>query len=160
LFNIDGREAFPIRLSTSGLLEAPAVLSFVIVAGWRVTFGIPHELLANWIFQISSTSCAGEFRKAIRKWVFVRKVMPVYALLAVFEFALFDAATAAAHLAFDLVTTAFLTEAFFFAFPKVPFTCDYLRSKLQLAVYAAGYLYAYKNYVSWMGRLKGWAASD
>src|SRR5262249_5801025 len=143
IFVIDGGLAFPIRFSTTGLLEAPGVLSFIVVAGSRATFGIPYELAANWVFQIAGKGSAIDFRKAIRKWVFTRKVLPVYALLAVFEFASFDAATAAAHIAVDLVTTAFLTEAFFFAFPKVPFTCDYLRSKLQLAVYVAGYWYAY-----------------
>ncbi|HTG74511.1 MAG TPA: hypothetical protein VMB70_12115 [Terriglobia bacterium] len=160
LFVIDGREGFPIRFSTSGLLEAPAVLSFVIVAGWRATFGIPYELSANWIFQIAGRGSAVDFRKAIRKWVFTRRVLPVYALLAVFEFFLFDAQTAAVHLAVDLATTAFLIEAFFFGFPKVPFTCDHLRKKLQLAAYAVGYLYAYTNYVFYAAALKIWVVSS
>jgi hypothetical protein len=159
LFVIDRGEAFPLQLSSSGVLQAPAVLSFLAVAGWRATFSIPYELPANWLFQMTSGSAA-EFRKAIRKWLFVCRILPLYALIAVFEFAWFDYRTATTHLGFDLVTTAFLTEAFFFGFRKVPFTCDYVRSKLQLGFYAVGYLFAFTTYSSLMGDLKQWVSRD
>jgi hypothetical protein len=141
-------------------LEAPAVLSFLAIAGWRATFGIPYELPANWIFQMTDRRSTAEFRKAIRKWLFVCRILPLYALIAFFEFAWFDAGTALTHLVFDLVTTAFLTEAFFFGFRKVPFTCAYLQSKLQLAFFAVAYLFAYTTYTSAMGQLKGWVSAD
>lgn len=160
LFVIDRREAFPIRLSTSGTLEAPAVLSFLLVAGWRSTFGIPYELAANWIFQMTSRAGAADFRKAIRKWLFVCRVLPLYALLACFELALFAAGTAFTHLVVDLITTAFLIEAFFFDFRKVPFTCTYLQEKLQFALYAVAYGFAYTTYTSLMGDLKQWVTAD
>jgi hypothetical protein len=160
LFVIDRREAFPFRLSASGVLEAPAVLSFLAIAGWRATFSIPYELSANWIFQMTGRAGAAEFRKAIRKWVFVCRILPLYLVLAVFEFALFDLRTAFRHLVFDLVTTAFLTEVFFFGFRKVPFTCTYLRTKLQFVFFAVAYLYAFTTYKSAMGSLKQWAAAD
>jgi hypothetical protein len=160
LFVIDRREAFPFRFSASGVLEAPAVLSFLAVAGWRATFSIPYELPGNWIFQMAGRAGAAEFRKAIRKWVFVCRILPLYIVLAVFEFAWFDSPTAFSHLVFDLVTTAFLTEAFFFGFKKVPFTCTYLRSKLQFVFSAVAYLYAFTVYKSLMGSLKGRVAAD
>jgi hypothetical protein len=160
LFVIDRREAFPIRLSAAGLLEAPAVLSFLLVAGWRSTFGIPYELGANWVFQMTSRRGAADFRKAMRKWLFVCRVLPLYVLVACFEFAWFDLGIAVSHLAFDLITTAFLIEALFFGFRKVPFTCAFLQSKLQLGVYAIGYLFAYTTYTSLMGGLKRWVSAD
>jgi hypothetical protein len=160
LFAIDRREAFPIRFSARGILEAPSVLSFLVVAGWRSTFGIPYELSANWIFQTTSRRGAADFRKAIRKWLFVCRILPLYALLALFEFAWFDPPVALTHLVFDLVTTAFLIEAFFFGFRKVPFTCNYLQSKLQLALYAVAYFFAYTTYTTWMGSLKQWTTAD
>jgi hypothetical protein len=160
LFVIDRREEFPIRLSTTGVLEAPAVLSFLLVAGWRSTFGIPSELAANWVFQMTTRAGAADFRKAIRKWLLVCRVLPLYVLVACFEFAWFDAGTAVTHLMFDLITTAFLIEAFFFGFRKVPFTCGYLRNKLQLAFYAVAYLFAYTTYTSLMGDLKRWVSAN
>jgi hypothetical protein len=160
LFVIDKREAFPIQLSTTGVLEAPAALSFLIVAGWRSTFGIPYELPANWVFQMTSRNGAADFRKAIRKWLFVCRIVPLYAVWACFEFARFNAGIAVTHLMFDLVATAFLIEAFFFGFRKVPFTCTYLQSKLQLAFYAVAYLCGYTTYTTLIGSLKRWTAAD
>jgi hypothetical protein len=103
---------------------------------------------------------AADFRKAIRKWLFVCRIVPLYILLACLEFAWFDAGIAVTHLAFDLITTAFLVEAFFFGFRKVPFTCAHLQGKLQLAFYAIAYLYAYTTYTSLMGDLKRWTSAD
>jgi hypothetical protein len=160
LFAIKPREAFPIGLSMSGILQAPAALSFLVVVGWRSTFGIPHELPANWIFQMTSRRGAADFRKAIRKWVFVSRILPLYVVLGYFEFAWFDQGTAATHLVFDLVTTAFLIEILFFGFPKVPFTCGHLRSKLQLAFYGVAYLLAYTTYTTLMVDLKRWTSAD
>jgi hypothetical protein len=160
LFVIDPRAAFPIRLSASGILEAAPVLSFLAIAGWRSTFSVPYELPANWVFQMTGRTGAADFRKAIRKWLFVCRIVPLYILLACLEFAWFDAGIAVTHLAFDLITTAFLVEAFFFGFRKVPFTCAHLQGKLQLAFYAIAYLYAYTAYTSLMGDLKRWTSAD
>lgn len=160
LFVIDRREAFPFRLSMSGVLQAPAVLSFLTIAGWRATFSVPYELSANWVFKMADRRSALEFRKAIRKWVFACRIVPLYVVLALFDFAWFDRDTAIVHLAFDLITTAFLTEAFFFGFRKVPFTCAYVQSKLQLAFYAVAYLYAFTTYTSLIVGLKRWIAAS
>jgi len=160
LFVIKPREPFPIGLSMSGILQAPAALSFLVVAGWRSTFGLPHELQANWIFQMTSRAGAADFRKAIRKWLFVCRIVPLYVVAACFEFVWFEGAVAIAHLTFDLVMTAFLIEAFFFGFRKVPFTCTYLQNKLQLAFYAVAYLAAYTTYTTLVVELKGWVAAD
>ena len=141
-------------------MEAPAVLSFLLIAGWRSTFGIPCELGANWIFQMTTRIGAADFRKAIRKWLFVCRVLPLYVLIACFEFAWFSKGIAVTHLVFDLVTTAFLVEVFFFGFRKVPFTCAYPQSKLQVAFYAVAYLFAFTSYTSLMGALKGWVSAD
>ena len=160
LFAFDRREAFPFVLSKSGVLEASAVLSFLLLAGWRATFNVPYELPANWVFQMADRASALEFRKAIRKWVFACRIVPLYALIAFFEFAWFDVATAVSHLVFDLIATAFLTEAFFFGFRKVPFTCAFLKSKLQLVFYAVAYLCAYTTYTTLAGEMKGWVAAE
>ena len=160
IFVIRPREAFPIGLSMSGILQAPAALSFLVVVGWRATFGIPYELPANWIFQMTSRAGAKDFRKAIRKWLFVCRIVPLYLLLASFELAWFDWRVAVTHLIFDLVTTAFLIEILFFGFPKVPFTCAYLQRKLQLAFYAVAYLIAYSTYTTMMVELKQWIVAD
>jgi hypothetical protein len=109
---------------------------------------------------MTSRAGAADFRKAIRKWLLVCRVVPLYVLVACFEFAWFDAGIAVTHLMFDLISTAFLIEAFFFGFRKVPFTCGYLQNKLQLGFYAVAYLFAYTTYTTLMGGLKRWVSVD
>jgi hypothetical protein len=159
LFVFDSRSAFPVRLSAWGPLEAPLILSFVAVAGLRAAFNVPHELNANWIFQ-TGTGGGAEYVKAVRKWILLCRIVPLYALLIPFQFLLFDAQTAAFHLIFDFVVTAFLIEAFFFRFNKVPFTCAFLSRKIQLAVVTAGYLYLFTIFISLARALKYYVVAD
>ncbi|HZO85003.1 MAG TPA: ABC transporter permease, partial [Verrucomicrobiae bacterium] len=146
--------AFPFRLSQRGAIEAPLILVFVLIAGLRATFNVPAELNANWMFQTVGDGSSPHFLKAVRKWVFFYRIIPLFALIAVFEFISFDAATAVLHLTFDLVISALLIEAFFFRFNKVPFTCAYSSGKIQLVIAAGAYLIGFTIFVAVAGGLK------
>jgi hypothetical protein len=143
-------------ISPDGLIEAALVLSFFVVSGLRATFNIPYELGANWMFQITSGSDAAEYLIATRKWVFLRGIVSVYALLAPLEFSFFDAREAVFHLAFGLSVAALLTELFFLKFNKVPFTCSYLPAKSHLAFLAGAYLYGFTIYSFTIASLEKW----
>jgi len=147
---------FVLSISRNGILEAPLILSFFVVSGLRATFNIPYELGANWMFQITSGKHAAEFLKATRRWVLLRGVLPVYIVLAAFEFAFLDAYEALFQLAFGLVIAALLTEILFFKFNKVPFTCSYLPAKSHLAFLAGAYLYGFTMYTFTMASLERW----
>ncbi|MBI4472075.1 MAG: hypothetical protein HY646_05365 [Acidobacteria bacterium] len=153
-------DAFPFGISQDGLLEAPLVLSFFVVSGLRATFNIPYELPANWMFQITSGSDAAEYLRATRLWVFLRGIVPLYALLAPLEFVFFDIPDAVFHICFGLVVSAWLTELLFFNFNKVPFTCSYLPAKSHLAFLAGAYLYGFTMFTSTMAGLQRWASSS
>jgi hypothetical protein len=152
-------DVYPFGISTRGLLEAPLVLSFFVVSGLRATFNIPYELGANWMFQVAGGRDAAEYLKATRRWVFLRGIVPLYVLIAPFEFTFFKAADAVFHLAFGLVVSAFLTEVFFFNFNKVPFTCSYLPGKSHMAFLAAAYLYGFTMYTATAVSLQQWASA-
>jgi hypothetical protein len=145
-----------LAISRAGLLEAPLILSFFAVSGLRATFNIPYELGANWMFQITSGGNAVEYLTATRRWVLLRGVLPMYAILVPLEFSFLGPAEAAFHLAFGLAIAALLTELFFFNFNKVPFTCSYLPAKSHLAFLAGAYLYGFTLYTMTMGRLEHW----
>jgi hypothetical protein len=151
---------FVLSISQKGLMEAPLILAFFVVSGLRATFNIPYELAANWMFQITSGSGAEEYLKATRKWVLLRAVVPVYAVLAPLEFAFLDAAQAILHLTFGLAVAAVLTEFFFFNFNKVPFTCSYLPAKSHLAFLAGAYLYGFTIYTSVIAGLERWVVES
>jgi hypothetical protein len=151
---------FVLSLSRSGLIEGPLILSFVVVSGLRATFNIPYELPANWMFQITSGSDIGEYVKAVRKWVFLRGILPLYAGLAFMEFFFFEPMDALFHLGFGLAVALLLTELFFFKFNKVPFTCSYLPAKSHLAFLAGAYLYGFTIYTFTIGSLERWVGES
>jgi len=156
LFVLQRDAAFVVTISTRGLIEAPLILSFFVVSGLRATFNIPYELPANWMFQITSGSDAAEYLKAIRRWVLLKGILPVYAALIPFELWFFDAAEAVFHVAFGLAVAALLTEFFFYKFNKVPFTCSYLPAKSHLAFLAAAYLYGFTIYTFTIASMERW----
>jgi hypothetical protein len=145
-----------LSISRNGLMEAPVILSFFLVSGLRATFNIPYELNANWMFQITSGSDAAEYLKATRKWVLLRGILPVYAVLAPLEFMFFEPSEAMFHLGFGLAVATVLTELFFFKFNKVPFRCSYLPARSHLAFLAAAYLYGFTIYTFTMVRIERW----
>src|SRR5207247_7668353 len=98
--------------------------------------------------------------KAARRWVIMRGLVPVYALLAILEFALLDPAEAGFQLAFAFAIAAVLVELFFLNFNKVPFTCSYLPVKSHLAFLAGAYLYGFTIYTFTMGSLERWVGES
>jgi hypothetical protein len=142
----DMPSAFPFLLSESGLIEAPVILSFLIVTGMRITFGLPYEWKARWVFDFSRAHSA-EFMRATRKWVFTARVIPMYIALAVFEFALFDFRTALGHVLFDAAVTWLLIEVCFFDFRTIPYTSFRRSKRLELALLALVYIFAFSFFV-------------
>jgi len=160
LFAVRRDSGLTLSISADGLMEAPLILSFFVVSGLRATFNIPYELGANWMFQITSGSDAAEFSKAIRKWVLVKGIVPIYAVLPLVEFSFFEPAEAVFHLAFGLAIAAMLIEVFFVNFNKVPFTCSYLPAKSHLAFLAGAYLYGFTIYTFMIGSLERWVGES
>jgi len=151
---------FVIAVSRRGLVEAPLILSFFVISGLRATFNIPYELNANWMFQIVNRYDAAEYLKAARRWVIMRGIIPVYAILAVLEFAFLDPVQAGFQLAFAFAIAAILVELFFLNFNKVPFTCSYLPAKSHLAFLAGAYLYGFTIYTFTMASLELWVSAS
>lgn len=149
-----------LAISRTGLLEAPLILSFFVVSGLRATFNLPYELSANWMFQITSGYGAGEYLAATRRWVLLRGVIPMYLVLVPLEFYFLNPVEAGFRLLFGLAVAALLTEALFFNFNKVPFTCSYLPAKSHLAFLGGAYLYGFTLYTSMMADLERWVGQS
>ena len=162
LFVLDreSQAAMPFRLSMRGALEAPPILVFLLISGLRATFNVPFELNANWMFQTTGDGGSPHFLKALRKWVFCYRIIPLFCFVAVFEFLAFPKTVALLHLSFDLIVAALLIEVLFFKFNKVPFTCSYSSTKLQLGLIGAAYLYGFSFYVLISTALKRAVASS
>jgi hypothetical protein len=160
LFVLSRDTYFVLSVSRSGLMDAPLMLSFFIVSGLRVTFNIPYELGANWMFRITSGKGAAEYLKGTRRWVLLHGIVPLYVALAPLEFLFLKPGEAAFQMAFGLAISILLIECFFFQFNKVPFTCSYLPAKSHLAFLGGAYLYGFTIYTFTMESLEQWVGAD
>jgi hypothetical protein len=106
------------------------------------------------MFQTTGDGNSPQFLSAVRKWVFLYRIVPLFGVIAIFEFKVFALRTAVFHLTFDLMVAAFTIEAFFFNFNKVPFTCSYSSNKLQLGLVSVGYLFGFTFYIEIATNLK------
>jgi hypothetical protein len=137
---------------STGLLAVPLTLSFFAVTGLRAAFNFPAELRANWLFQICETENCLQHIRAARKWVVLLGVVPVFAMLAPFEFYYRGPVLALVHLSFALVLALILLNLLLVWFRKIPFTCSYFPGKTSMAVMALFYFIGFVLYSWLMGR--------
>ena len=138
----------------SGRVFLPLTLSFILVSGLRAAFNFPAELPANWAFQLSEVAGVEPYLAAMRKWLLVCAILPLFLLLAPMEFACFAPATALFHLAYGIATSMLLIEVVFFGFRKVPFTCAHLPGKMNLTFLGVIYIFGFSAYSGTMSRLE------
>ena len=141
-----------------GLLRLPLTLSFVLVSGLRAAFGVPSELRANWAFQMTETSAIGPYLAAVRKWMVVCAVGPLFVALAPMEVAYFGWAMALFHLAFGVTLSLVLMEIMLIGFRKVPFTCARYPGRVNLVGLSALYVFGFAMYSRTMSQFEDWLA--
>jgi hypothetical protein len=140
----------------SGVLRLPLMLSFIMVSGLRAAFNFPSELRANWAFQLTEMSGAGDYLTAMRKWVVLYAVTPLFVLVAPLEVRWFGLPAAAFHLAFGFVLSLLLIEIMFFGFRKVAFTCSYFPGKSNVIGLGVIYVFGFTAYSRSMATLQSW----
>jgi hypothetical protein len=143
----------------SGLLRLPLTLSFVMVSGLRAAFNFPSELRANWAFRLSETSAAGAYVSAMRKWVALYAVAPLFLLLAPIELHFFRWPVALFHVAYGVALSLLLGEIMFFGFRKVAFTCSYFPGRINLVWLSVIYVMGFTTYISTMSDVEVWLSS-
>ncbi len=137
-----------IAFVADGLLVVPLTLSFFTVSGLRAAFNFPTELRANWIFQVCESEERIMHLRAVRKWMIVMGLVPLFAVLAPFEVIFRGWMPALIHLSFALLLSLILLNVLLVWFRKIPFTCSYFPGKSSMAVMAFLYLVGFTTY-SW-----------
>jgi len=143
----------------SGPLRLSLTLSFILVSALRAAFNFPSELGANWAFRISDTNHASACLSAMRKWIVLCAIAPLFALVAPFEFASYPWLEALFYLCFAFTLSLLLMELMFFDFRKVPFTCAYLPGKVNLVLLVVIYCFGFTLYSRTMSNLAEWLAA-
>ena len=140
--------AAALAFNAAGLAAVPLIFSFFAVSGMRATFNFPTELRANWIFQICEYEDRVAHIRAVRKWMIVMGVAPLFLALAPLEVIFAGWWPAAIHLSFALLLSLVLLNLLLVWFRKIPFTCAYFPGKTSIAVMAFLYFAGFTIY-SW-----------
>ncbi len=138
----------------SAFLKLPLMLSFVMISGLRAAFNFPSELRANWAYQVSELGDVAEYIVAMRKWIVACAILPLFLLIAPFEFLRFPWTVALFHIAFGITLAVLLMELMFFGFRKVPFTCSYFPGKINFVGLSVIYIFGFTTYSRLMARLE------
>ncbi len=139
-----------------GLLQIPLTLSFVLITGLRAAFSFPAELKANWAFQISDPNQTRQCMIAMRKWIVMCGVLPLFLLLAPLELAFFTWSVVLIEIVCGVTLSILLVEIMFFDFRKIPFTCGYFPERSNLVWLIAIYVAGLVLYSSTMADLEIW----
>ncbi len=140
--------------SSAGLLALPLTLSFFVLTALRGAFNLPAELRANWVFQACENGQRLPHVRAVRKWIVLMGIVPLFALLAPFEFAFRGWWLGLLHLSFALVLALVLLNLLLVWFRKIPFTCSYFPGKTSMAVMTLIYLFGFLLYCSTMASVE------
>jgi hypothetical protein len=140
--------------SAGGLLAVPLTLSFFVVSGLRAAFNLPAELRANWIFQVCETEDRMVHIGAVRKWIVVMGIAPLFVALAPIELVFRGWRPALIHLSFALLLSLVLLNLLLVWFRKIPFTCSYFPGKTSMAVMFFVYLAGFSVYAWTMADLE------
>jgi hypothetical protein len=115
-------------------LAIPLILLFFLIVGLRVSFSIPMEVRANWLFRLTDPFTSGTYLKAARKALLLFALAPVVALSAPIYIAVWPWPRALGHAAFLTAFGLLIIELALTGFAKVPFTCSYLPGKANLKI--------------------------
>jgi hypothetical protein len=140
----------------AALMSVPLTLSFVLVSGLRAAFNSPAELTANWSFQMTGVNQTGQCLIAMRKWILVCGVIPLFLLLTPFSVGFFSWLVAAFQFVYGLMLSLFLIEALFIDFTKIPFTCGHFPGRSNLLWLVTAYVISLILYTSFMADFEVW----
>jgi hypothetical protein len=115
-------------------LGLPLILLFFLIIGLRVSFSIPMELRANWLFRLTDASSRDAYLGATRKTLVLMALAPVVAIATPIYLTVWPWPRALGHTAFLAVFGLLIIELALTGFAKVPFTCSYLPGKANLKI--------------------------
>ncbi len=119
---------------TQTAMGIPFILLFFLIAGLRVSFSIPVEVRANWLFRLTDPFGRGAYLAATRKTLLWLALAPVVAIAAPVYMAVWPWPRALGHVGFLAAFGLLTIELALTGFAKVPFTCSYLPGKANLKI--------------------------
>jgi hypothetical protein len=150
---------------TATLCSIPLILSFAVVAGFRISFAVPAQLSANWVFRLCERDSNHRMLRAAWKLMIFGGALPVV-LLTPLYLSFWSLHQTVVQLGLVILLSAALTELLLFRFRKLPFTCAYIPESSNLKLYWVGYVFLFSVYAYtlaefevWLQQKPGWLAS-
>jgi len=130
----------PWRAPTAMLLSIPLILSFFILIGLRVLFGVPTDHRANWVFRMTEHDDKAPYLAGVRTTLVLLGLLPLALVTLPLYTLAWGPMPALAHTALWVLLGLLLVEALVTRLRKVPFTCSYVPGKAKMKVLAIPYL--------------------
>ena len=108
------------------ILSVPLVLSFFVLVGTKISFAVPVDLDANWLFRLAPDQTAKSCYAGIRAFLICGMLLPLLVSVAFLYRLLWSGPTILLHACFSLVLSLLLIEWLLSRLTKIPFTCSYI----------------------------------
>lgn len=134
----------------------PYVLLFLALAGIRMSFSIPAELSANWMFRFQPWSSTHRYVPGVRKAVWAVCPLPLGLLTTVAGTAMAGPEYIFYHIPVWLIASWLSVEAVLWKQSIIPFTCQHLPSRVNVIVLWTVLFNGMLLYGSAFSILEGW----
>ncbi len=124
----------PWREVSVGALVTSYMLMVLMVAGLRITFSLPLNLPANWIFRAMPIEGGATWTVAYRRALWVLAAGPIWLMVAVLVAWMWPWRAAWGHLAIFGMLAACAVEVCLLGNRKIPFACSWLPGKTNLHI--------------------------
>jgi len=142
------------------LLSIPFILSFCIIVGICLTFEVPTDLRANWVFALWIDPHTLQTRLVARKVLLTFSLVPLAPICLVSSWMLWGFPTALLHTAIFTACTVALVELLLLRFRKIPFTCSYPAFQSHSALIFVAYLFGFVLFTTYLPELELWCLAD
>jgi hypothetical protein len=148
------------RNPSEDLFSIPFVMSFCIIVGIRLTFEIPSDLRANWVFALWIDPETLQTRPIARKVLLTFSFAPLVPICFVSSWILWGFSTALLHTAIFTACTVAFVEILLLRFRKIPFTCSYPAFQSHSALIFVAYLFGFVLFTVYVPELELWSLAD
>jgi len=152
--------AVHLRNPTLDLLAVPFILGFCVVVGIRLSFEIPSDLRANWVFALWIDPHTLHARPVARKILLSFALAPLVPLCLLSSWLLWGPSTALLHTAILIACTIAFVESLLLRFRKIPFTCSYPHFQSHSALIFVAYLFGFILFTGYLPELELWSLAQ
>jgi hypothetical protein len=154
------RVAATLRTPTEELLSIPFIVGFCIIVGIRLSFEIPTDLRANWVFALWIDPNTLQTRPIARKVLLTFSLALLGPICFVSSAVLWGFGVALLHTTIFAACTIAFVELLLLRFRKIPFTCSYPPFQSHSALIFVAYLFGFVIFTVYLPGLELWSLAD